>query len=184
MPLVPNIFPSLAVQYWAWYSCTLNRRKYLNSASLFHTILPHLAVQHWAWQAGFPPLRNDYQGKKRRLSCALLPPYKLIISPSICFFSLRSHNGVTFSIFSRALLISWICLESSRAAAQHFRPRRKCRPLIWEQTALMTRSKVYEIIREGTSCRTKPSPCNIYRLRRYPGLLFSGKLKKGSRRFL
>ena len=86
----------LAVQHWAWqYFCEILYRL--------------LAVQHWAWQASFPPLRNDYQGKKRRLSCALLPPYKLIISPSICFFSLRSHNGVTFSIFSRALLAICLC---------------------------------------------------------------------------
>ena len=80
---------------------------------------PGSAVEHWAWQASFPPLRNDYQGKKRRLSCALLPPYKLIISPSICFFSLRSHNGVTFSIFSRALLArSRLCRATFSASTQ------------------------------------------------------------------
>ena len=153
MPLVPNIFPSLAVQYWAWYSSTLNRRKYLNSASLFHTILPHLAVQHWAWQAGFPPLRNDYQGKKRRLSCALLPPYKLIISPSICFFSLRSHNGVTFSIFSRALLArARVCRATFSASTQV--PASN----LGVEAALIAKSvhKVSEIIPEAASCRTKP----------------------------
>ena len=64
-----------------------------------------VALEPWAWQAGFPRLRNDYQREKAGLSCALLPPYKLIISPSICFFCLHSHNGVTFSIFSRALLV-------------------------------------------------------------------------------
>ena len=70
-----------------------------------NTLQLKVALEPWAWQAGFPRLRNDYQREKAGLSCALLPPYKLIISPSICFFCLHSHNGVTFSIFSRALLV-------------------------------------------------------------------------------
>ena len=70
-----------------------------------NTLQLKVALEPWAWQADFPRLRNDYQREKAGLSCALLPPYKLIISPSICFFSLHSHNGVTFSIFSRALLV-------------------------------------------------------------------------------
>ena len=95
-----TVYEPCTVQHWAWqYFCEILHR-------LLYWLL---AVQHWAWQGSFPPLRNDYQGKKRRLSCALLPPYKLIISPSICFFSLRSHNGVTFSIFSRALLAICLC---------------------------------------------------------------------------
>ena len=95
-----TVYEPCTVQHWAW--------QYFWEI-LFRLLYWILAVQHWAWQASFPPLRNDYQGKKRRLSCALLPPYKLIISPSICFFSLRSHNGVTFSIFSRALLAICLC---------------------------------------------------------------------------
>ena len=58
-------------------------------------------------------------GKNPCLPQFVLPPYKLIISPSICFFSLRSHNGVTFSIFSRALLArSRLCRATFSASTQ------------------------------------------------------------------
>ena len=94
-----------SIHHTIWY--TLHWKYYivLHLRYITNTLQLKVALEPWAWQADFPRLRNDYQREKAGLSCALLPPYKLIISPSICFFSLHSHNGVTFSIFSRALLV-------------------------------------------------------------------------------
>ena len=94
-----------SIHHTIWY--TLHWKYYivLHLRYITNTLQLKVALEPWAWQADFPRLRNDYQREKAGLSCALLPPYKLIISPSICFFSPHSHNGVTFSIFSRALLV-------------------------------------------------------------------------------